>query len=1630
MTKFHSKRFLALFLAASVLMSQGGFTSLAEEGVESAPAVETMAEPETPAPETEPPAPETEPPAPETEPPAPETEPPAPETEPPMPETEPPAPEPEPETPAPQPAEVYTEPATQAAETPTEGASTEQASEQATQAAETPTEGVTEARTEAKTEKETEAQTEEQTEKKDTTVFTGEISGGTITVTLSDKDALTAKAKLRVKEITGGSYNDAANRIKQETDKGHRRMSGAGMYRIKLKDQGEEVTPSDPVKIEISYSRHLSLGLVPYHLEETAFYADLAKTGGQVALDADLNVVSVSYQGAWANELAVVGICDHINDGAPVTSGEIRAHVNNLPNDFAVAAYGTAGAGNVPAQVVSVAALNAGTQKRSDGTLPGSEQEDKKENEETGQEADGESSEAAGEQDEEKKTAPEGPALPSAGAVAVGLDDLAAYSVQLANATSSGDVLVVNVYANADGSIDWTPLTEALNGDSIDVTGRMVLINIAAYSAGQGLSVPVWGLKDGATADPAYSGEDAVLRKAGRVIYNFVAQGEELSPSAFGGSVSLQGVATGMYLAPAATVDISAGLRGSAYAGTAVLTDGTPIAKNLIGDDPLQVRAAQAAAQAAAETETEKTTEQTTEEITEAVTEAVTETETDTERPDTLLVGIGSEEETESEVAQILEEGEGPDLVFTVMEGENPVAKAEGFKVTVSYKDKDDNEKSFEATAATDESGKLTVSLTGEGRIEKMSDLKWEKPEGITEQTTLTAKVTLPAQYQFAPDETGEVTFTIVREIPDVTVEDPENPPYEYKVSPENEQIDVATKKKLTIPVEAVGSDAPTILLADAVYSVKAGSKALDPLTTMGVATLDQVTLYLEDLADDAAVSTFLAKYQELQTVEVPSEEDLATGFTVTFDETKTPVLYKFPATKTQEVKVTLANYYDSEKKEWKTDFAAGKLTFTHDPATLFLTPAAVTAPAAEAKYNDQTAQAADYASGAKQTFVLKNVEPFKTALKDAKAGAEVTLWIKETTVPAKFICTNPQQTVKAVVNADGTVTWDGTADLYEKTVNFNHVEKKLTVTLTAKNRSNNQGLPATFRIKDADGAWLADAAGNTSWVYDGTNPDGIKVELAGNLTAITVVQTGVEDNYLIEGSAEQKKTQGTEYTYSLTDGKASVRADFINYTTETTESITVRKEWYVGDNKRFYNSTNPTTFYLALFSDAGRTRRVSPVYPVTASKGNPYKTKSIGHLAAGTYYVAETDADGVPITSNAEIANVTYEADATGKVVIRNSAGAVHNVTIKNHYHALPDGCQYLGMIGIRKQVLSRDAQKNDTLDSEFDGTVTIQIRYKNGSKTLSQSKKLSVSKGKSSYYVFYVPLGTGASRNVTIYEAYTNSKNKTAYAKNGAKALIGGKTYTVEVSTPTVAVSSEQSSVPLVTVSNVRTAEEEAKKEQEEQKKNASGDASQAVLKLTKRVTYKGSPVRVNSGYYIGIFDDAGLTKLRYKKGLAFKNASEVTASLKINLYKLSSKQVTFYFAEVDKDGKPVQSGAAFGYNVSQNKQSITLNEKNLEDEVVITNDVISGSKKEKQLTNPSSGFAGDSATAAAAAAAAADPAAMAGSEESERAANASANAKTGDETPIALYIGLLAAALAIIIAVILILKRRKRG
>ena len=148
-----------------------------------------------------------------------------------------------------------------------------------------------------------------------------------------------------------------------------------------------------------------------------------------------------------------------------------------------------------------------------------------------------------------------------------------------------------------------------------------------------------------------------------------------------------------------------------------------------------------------------------------------------------------------------------------------------------------------------------------------------------------------------------------------------------------------------------------------------------------------------------------------------------------------------------------------------------------------------------------------------------------------------------------------------------------------------------------------------------------------------------------------------------------------------------------------------------------------------------------------------------------------------------------------------------------------------------------------------------------------------------------------------------------------------------------------------------------------------------------------------------------------------MQLRNANELTASLKINLYKLKSQQVTFYFAEVDKNGKPVGGAKGFGFNVKTNKNSITLNKDNLEDEFIVTNDIPGGSKAEKRLTDPSSGFAGDAGAVAAA-------------QEIQRTGNSSSSTATGDSTPILPFALAALGALALAVIALLLFRKARRG
>ena len=191
-------------------------------------------------------------------------------------------------------------------------------------------------------------------------------------------------------------------------------------------------------------------------------------------------------------------------------------------------------------------------------------------------------------------------------------------------------------------------------------------------------------------------------------------------------------------------------------------------------------------------------------------------------------------------------------------------------------------------------------------------------------------------------------------------------------------------------------------------------------------------------------------------------------------------------------------------------------------------------------------------------------------------------------------------------------------------------------------------------------------------------------------------------------------------------------------------------------------------------------------------------------------------------------------------------------------------------------------------------------------------------------------------------------------------------------------------------------------------------------AELKLTKAVTYKKTPIRVNGTYYIGIFEDAAHKKLLFKKAMSLANASSMTSTLKINLYKLAAPHtITLYFAETDKNGKVVSSGKKSGYDISLNKESVTLSPTNADESIVLTNNVRDGSVAAANLTNPSSGFAGDSSALA----------------EAQALSNGEATASkpTGDDTPyepFALTAGISAAIIFLLLALLMAKKKLLPG
>ncbi len=445
--------------------------------------------------------------------------------------------------------------------------------------------------------------------------------------------------------------------------------------------------------------------------------------------------------------------------------------------------------------------------------------------------------------------------------------------------------------------------------------------------------------------------------------------------------------------------------------------------------------------------------------------------------------------------------------------------------------------------------------------------------------------------------------------------------------------------------------------------------------------------------------------------------------------------------------------------------------------------------------------------------------------------------------------------------------------------------------------------------------------------------------------------------------------------------------------TVATGYSLTVLKQVYCGDKLLYardttsgqYASEGRYTFYAALFSDAAHTKKVSDVRKITVSGlGGTTQFKNL--TAGGTYYVAETNAYGVAVTS---YKGFTVSYNNGGKVTM--SSTAVQAV-IKNSSESLPTGYRHTATLTLTKKLQTAAGDAEAATKSFYAGiyrtadysdTPTIvELNLKNASE-VSTTRRILLSGSQSMTYY--------------IAEVDANGNRITDSSDFG---------YTVSIDQPTVTLSGGDAKN--VTITNKTK-------------------VTKVTLYLTKRV-YQGTTQKaVNETFYAGLFKDAEFTQL-YANPIPLKleNKSEITLKLSLNLG--SASEATIYVAEVDKDGKLVKEGKSFGYDVRVINSTVAFTQERTEIQSVLMNSVYGSTSAEgwgtiAAGTNPIGGTGGSGLGGS-------GGSTFYNNGSSSGGTSSGSSVKTGDDTPILPYAAALAGSAVVLAGVFLGIQRKKKS
>ena len=1249
------------------------------------------------------------------------------------------------------------------------------------------------------------------------------------------------------------------------------------------------------------------------------------------------------------------------------------------------------------------------------------------------------------------------------------VDGLSGLSKTLANGQSTSKVEVINLYADKDGKLDTKQLEKLFKNKVIDVTDQYFVVNIIAAKKDQTLSFSGYAMKN--------KGQNVSYIKAtqtGDILYNFATL-EKGKYQAFEGTVNLSSGSglQGTFLAPKAAVTVGSDLSGAVYAKKVTVTDDVQkllrVAYIKGAKDEAETEAVTEAA-----TETESDTEAQTEQVTEAQTAGATEAQTEGLTIETEVVTEVPEQsetaaEAESEPAETSEEESTVDLdagiALTSLGRELMWYSQTGVELSVKFAD-------AEAAAAVLSGGEAELHaadtiLKPDGSVayaadEKVGDtlknlgseektltlnyggsyyLEIKKAPGVdgSAETYLT-----PARIYFEVDKQGVVQMAVGQDLTDWS----------------NGVLTVKAEKQTQVNVvladadgnELVNAGTSIFVLKDEKGAViyNSNTKASYPLyyisgtgSQLKLSGIPTGSYYLSEvkapdgyeLAGDQEFTLKDGGAEQKLTMKHKKKEGTAKVVNVAVQATFTKTLL----TAENDIVNYVALYSDSDLSQRVTEpkavtFKAGDTTSSNaeftaltDGTTYYIGLTDAFGEKAGTDYQLSDNVVAAKAAEDEQAVLDIDYTTYPDGDYSYQADISVTVQVKDVQGAAyaasdtfyAMLYQDADRTQK-VLSTPLTFAMSGTAALTQSTqVKMTKASETFYLAQTDANGTEITNADPNFLY----GITYPDLTNQALTVVCGQKAAATIQNQLGNSVVVLRLLDAASDKQLPGAKMVIKNAKTGKAVYSFTTGnevetltnKLAAGSYVLTELTapggysntpdvafevkdgQTTEvvmrnasygksahKLTVSMQVYVGDAQVYAKDTTSGTYakekrytyYAALFADKARTQKVSDVKEITVSGLSG--SASFSNLEKGTYYLAETDEYGnVLSASDIHGTECKIEYSDGGKIsVSASSAQAV----IKNVYSSIPKGYRHTATLTITKklQTASGEAQTDTKTfyagiyrKKDFSDTPTVvALNLKNASEASAKRRILLSSSNEVNYY---------------IAEVDKSGKRITDEASFG---------YTIQVDQPEVTLKGgEEKHVTITNKTRV----------------------SKVTLYLTKKVYEGTSKKAVNETFYAGLFKDPEFTQLYAKPiALQLKNKSEITLKLSLNLGAAAGAKI--YVAEVDENGKVVQAGAKFGYDIRVVNATAEFTQEQTEVQSILLNSVYSASSEDnwnKIISRDGNNIGGGG---------------IGSGSNGGGGASANGSVQTGDETPILPYVGGLAAA-ALVIAVLLVAGRRKR-